>query len=417
VLDAVEKLQGLPLPASVLESEILRARVAGYRPGDLDALAVAGEILWCGVEPLGERDGRVALYLTDHFPRLWRAPDVQLDEREARIVDLLQRRGASFFADIQAALGGFPGNALDALWGLVWKGVVTNDSFRALRAHVRGTSDRPSRREAVRGFRSRRQAPRSAEGRWSLLRERVVADTTPTERITALVDALLARYGVVTREVATAEGIPGGFSALYDVFKALEEAGRIRRGYFVANVAAMQFALPGVLEQLRALRRAPETPEVVHLAATDPANPYGALLKWPAVAAGAGTRSPARAANALVVLVDGALALYLTRGGRHVLSFLPETEPDRGNTARAVAARLRLLASDPERGGLAIAEIDGQSAEQHALAPYLREAGFLPSTQGYYLPRRARDPVALVVPDADRDGAGPEGGIDEASDA
>jgi ATP-dependent Lhr-like helicase len=410
ILDAVEKLQGLPLPASVLESEILRARVIGYRPADLDALAVAGEILWCGVEPLGERDGRIALYLTDHFPRLWQPTSVELDERETRIVELLRSRGASFFADIHDALGGYPGNAVDALWGLVWKGVVTNDSFRALRAHVRGAVERPARRDAVRGFRSRRQSPRAGEGRWSLLAERVVAKVTATERSAALVDVLLQRYGVVTREVAAVEGIAGGFSAVYDVFKALEEAGRIRRGYFVSGVAAMQFAVPGVLEQLRALRRAPDAPEVVHLAATDPSNPYGSLLKWPATASGA--RSLARAAHALVILVDGALALYLTRGGRNVQAFLPENEPDRTQVARAIAARLKLLASAPERGGLAIAEIDGQPADHHPLAPHLREAGFLPSKQGYYLPRRARDPVvALVAPDDD--GAA----IDEASDA
>ena len=410
ILDAVEKLQGLPLPASVLESEILRARVVGYRPGDLDALAVAGEILWCGVEPLGERDGRIALYLTDHFPRLWQPPAVELDERETRIVELLRARGASFFADIHDALGGYPGNSVDALWGLVWKGVLTNDSFRALRAHVRGHVERPSRRDAVRGFRSRRQSPRSGEGRWSLLRERVVTEATATERAAAVVDVLLQRYGVVTREVAGVEGITGGFTAVYDVFKALEEAGRIRRGYFVSGVAAMQFAVPGVLEQLRALRRAPETPEVVHLAATDPANPYGSLLKWPATTSGG--RSLARAAHALVILVDGALALYLTRGGRNVHAFLPEAEPDRTQVARAIAARLKLLASAPERGGLAVAEIDGQAADHHPLAPHLREAGFLPSSQGYYLPRRARDPVvALVAPEED------DGAVDEASDA
>jgi ATP-dependent Lhr-like helicase len=175
------------------------------------------------------------------------------------------------------------------------------------------------------------------------------------------------------------------------VFKALEAAGRIRRGYFVAGVSAMQFALPGVLEQLRALRRQPDEPEVVHLAATDPANPYGAALKWPEVAQG---RSLARSAAALVILIDGGLAAYLTRGGRQLQVFLPEDEPDRGTVARALAARLRLLATTPERGGIVIAEINGEPAESHALAAQLREAGFLPSKQGFYLPRNARDPQA-----------------------
>jgi ATP-dependent Lhr-like helicase len=413
ILDAVEKLQGVPLPASILESEILRARVLGYRPSDLDSLSMAGEIVWCGREPLGERDGRISLYLTDHFPKLWIPPAVELDARERRIVDLLAERGASFFAAIQTVLGGFPGDALDTLWGLVWKGVVTNDTFRALRAHVLGAPDRSHpRRGGARGFRSRRQAPRAAEGRWSLVRERsgealaaasgkqdAPAARTATERSAALAETLLQRYGVVTREVASAEGIAGGFSAVYDVFKALEEAGRIRRGYFVSGVSAMQFALPGVLEQLRALRREPDAAEVVHLAATDPANPYGALLKWPEAAQG---RSLARAAHALVVLIDGALAAYLARGGKTMQVFLPEEEPDRTHVARALAARLKLLASTPERGGLAIAEIDGQPAEQHPIGAQLREAGFLPSKQGFYLPRTAREQVLpLVAADAE----------------
>jgi ATP-dependent Lhr-like helicase len=483
ILDAVEKLQGVPLPASILESEILRARVLGYRPSDLDSLSMAGEIVWCGREPLGERDGRISLYLTDHFPKLWVPPVVELDAREQRIVDLLAERGASFFAAIQAALGGFPGDALDTLWGLVWKGIVTNDTFRALRAHVHGAPDRSHpRRGGARGFRSRRQAPRAAEGRWSLVRERsgevfvaassapaaaassststeraaasaptereaasdgratateraaasgsastcieraaasgkqgasaeraavsgrqsaAAATRTATERSAALAETLLQRYGVVTREVASAEGIAGGFSAVYDVFKALEEAGRIRRGYFVSGVSAMQFALPGVLEQLRALRREPDAPEVVHLAATDPANPYGALLKWPEAAQG---RSLARAAHALVILIDGALAAYLARGGKTMQVFLPEEEPDRTHVARALAARLKLLASTPERGGLAIAEIDGQPAEQHPIGAELREAGFLPSKQGFYLPRSAREQILpLVAADGDLD--------------
>jgi ATP-dependent Lhr-like helicase len=156
----------------------------------------------------------------------------------------------------------------------------------------------------------------------------------------------------------------------------------------------MQFALPGVLEQLRALRREPDAPEVVHLAATDPANPYGALIKWPEAAAG---RSLARAAHATVILINGALAAYLSRGGRTMQVFLPEEEPDRTQIARALAARLRLLASTPDRGGLAIMEIDGESAEKHPLGVQLREAGFLPSKQGFYLPRNVREQVVPLV--------------------
>ena len=396
VLDAVERLQGLALPVSVLEREILSARVFNYRPDDLDALAAAGEIMWCGVEALGERDGRIALYLTDHFPRLWSPPNVELDERETKIVQLLAARGASFFGALQAELGGYPQTTLDALYGLVWKGLVTNDTFRALRAYAqpRGTKSARAnaglRRTGLRGFRSRRETPRAAEGRWSLLSTLAPAASSPTERANAWSQVLLQRYGVVTREVAGAERISGGFSALYDVFKALEDAGRIRRGYFVQGVSAMQFALPGVLEQLRALRDAGPTPRVVALSATDPANPYGALIKWPKPSEGS---MLARAAGAVVLLVDGALAAYLSRSGKQLQVFPPEAEPDRSRSLRAVAERLRDIGSLPDRRGLLIGEIDGAVAHEHPIAPFLREVGFQTSQQGYYLPRSARTQV------------------------
>jgi ATP-dependent Lhr-like helicase len=408
LLDAIEKLQGVALPASVLEREILPARVREYRPEDLDALAAAGEIMWCGVEPLGERDGRVALYLTDHFPRLHRAGEPELSEREAQIVQFLRERGASFFSAVVAAIGGYPQHTVDALWSLVWKGVVTNDTFRALRAYVHAAAPRQERRSHVRGFRSRRESPRAGEGRWSLIAQQLPAAVSQTERATALAEVLLLRYGVVTREVASAENIAGGFSAVYDVFKALEEAGRIRRGYFVSGVSAMQFAAAGVLEELRHLRRAPEEPEVVHLAATDPANVYGALVKWPAAPAAPPGRNLARSATARVILVDGALAAYFTRSAKQLTLFVPEAEPDRSRTLRAVAERLKLLAaSGVERTGLLIAEINGAPANEHPFALPLREQGFHPSTQGFYLPRRR--PHALQLTAAEPE---PEDGAD-----
>ena len=267
LLDTIENLQGAPLPASIFESEILAARIEGYNPADLDALTAGGEIVWCGVEPLGERDGRIALYLTDHFARLRREqPPADLSPRAQQIVAHLTANGASFFADLhQAAGGGYPGETVDTLWDLVWKGVITNDTFHALRAFTR-PPQRQRRRGGnvpVRHFRSRRLAPPSAEGRWSLVSSRVTTAVSPTEWSTATAQQLLARYGVVTRDVAAAEGITGGFSAVYDVLKALEDAGRIRRGYFVGGVGATQFALPAALDLLRSLRELPEEAEVV----------------------------------------------------------------------------------------------------------------------------------------------------------
>jgi len=405
LLDAVETLQGAPLVASMLETEILPARIEGYEPGDLDRLLAAGEVVWAGVEPLGDRDGRVALYLTDALPRLWRPPgEFELNARERAIADHLAASGASFFGAIHEAVGGgFPRDTVDALWTLVWRGLVTNDGLQAMRAFTRATpaeAARPAPRPHATGrvFRSRRQVPPSGEGRWSLIAARVTPVTT-TEWSTALAQQLLARYGLVTREVAAAEAIPGGFSAVYGVLKALDDAGRVRRGFFVGGVAATQFALPPALDLLRSLREPAERAEAVSLAAADPANPYGTLLKWPARDE---HRGPTRAAGARVVLVDGALAAWLSRGGRQILTWLPETEPERSRAGRAIADALASVArtGDGREGGLLVGEVDGVPAHEHPLAAWLLEAGFVRSGLGYQVRRERRpqpqDPVTPV---------------------
>ena len=408
VLDAVERLQGCPLPASMLETDIFPARVEGYRPADLDALAAAGEVAWVGIEPLGERDGRIALFLTDHLPRLVRPPPpggrvdtAPLTEREVLVLESLRRLGASFFAPLhQATGGGFPRATLEALWSLVFKGLVTSDGFAALRAFLARPEERRGRRRerVAPTFRSRRSAPPATEGRWSLLETRVDAGATPTGWIAAMAEQLLARYGLVTREVAQAEGLPGGFGAVAQVLRALEDAGRIRRGYFVAGVGAAQYVLPPVVDLLRSLRTPPEVPEVVTLAAADPANPYGTLLRWPEQGEGVQAR-PARAAGAHVVLVDGAPAAWLGRGGRQGWVWLPDGEPDRTRVARAVAqafAGLGRAARSGPHGGLLIAELDGRPAAEHPLALHLTEAGFIPSSLGFHLLRPRPDVATLL---------------------
>ncbi|MDP2391415.1 MAG: DEAD/DEAH box helicase, partial [Acidobacteriota bacterium] len=249
LLDAIEQLQGIPLVASLVDREVLAARVHDYAPAMLDTLMGAGEVTWVGVESLGERDGRIALYLTDHVAKL--RPPAALDparesglaDRDARIVAFLARQGASFFGPLhEAAGGGFPQETLDALWDLVWKGLVTNDTLHALRAFT--APPERSRRAGRAPFRSRRLVPPSAEGRWALA---PVADGTPTTWAAAMANQLLMRHGVVTRDVAVIEQLPGGFSALYPVLRRLEETGRIRRGYFVAGLGAAQFAQPGAV--------------------------------------------------------------------------------------------------------------------------------------------------------------------------
>jgi len=405
VLDAVEHLQGAPLVASVLEREILPARIEGYAPGDLDMLAAAGEITWCGIEPLGERDGRIALYLADALPilHLKVSAPADLPEREARLLAALSAGGAAFFATLHEAVGGgFPRETQDALWSLVWRGLVTNDGFQALRAYL-GPSDaktrkrlpaRASARHATglarrAAFRSRRSGPPASEGRWALVHAPGATLATTTEWASATAQQLLQRHGLVTRESALAEGVPGGFGAVYPVLRAMEDAGRIRRGFFVAGVAATQFALPGALEELRRLRTQPAAPEIVTLSAVDPANPYGAVLPWPAstsVPVGAGApapspRRPMRNAGAQVVLVNGALAGWLGRGARQLLTWLPEDELDRAVVADALARTLAKLL----RGSALLAEIDGVPVARHPLALPLLAAGFAATPTGFHL--------------------------------
>ena len=351
LLDAIEQLQGAAMPASVLERDILAARVADYSPAMLDTLMAAGEVVWVGLERLGERDGRIALYLTDHVSRL-RPPDALAPARN------------------------------------------------------QGLTEEPrSRRPSPARFRSRRSSPRSSEGRWSLVETVESSSSANTEWGAATAQQLLTRYGLVTRETVASEAIAGGFSAVYQVLRAMEDAGRIRRGYFVAGLGGAQFAMPAALDLLRSHRDVPDAPQAVVLAATDPANPYGTLLKWPE--AGGGTvetradvgRGATRTVGSLVVLVDGLAAGYLRRGERDLLVALPETEPARTRVAQALArALIRHAAARPDgRRGLFLETINGARAALHPAAHWFVAEGFVTGADGlqYRAPR-------LAVPDADQ---------------
>jgi ATP-dependent Lhr-like helicase len=266
-----------------------------------------------------------------------------LTDREQAILEVLRSRGASFFGPLHEAVGGgYPAETVSALWALAWQGLITNDTFQVVRAFTQSTppSRRNRRRIEASPFRSRRLVPASAEGRWALVpaADRPIGKgrdaRARTTWATALVHQLPARYGVLTRESVMSESIPGGFGTCYPVLKAMEEAGRLRRGYFITGLGATQFALPGALDLLRSLKDGSETPEVVVMSATDPANPYGAALKW-ATAQG---RGPTRTVGATVVLVDGALVAYLAKGDRQLLTWLPEAEPQRSHAATAIAS-------------------------------------------------------------------------------
>lgn len=414
VLDAVEQLQGAPVPASVLEASILPARVAGYSPTMLDTLAAAGEIAWIGLEAVGPRDGRIALYLADQLSRLvpprpsmpgtsrLSSGEPGLSEREAAVRGALREGGASFFGPLHdAAGGGYPGQTADAIWSLVWRGLVTNDAFQALRAFI-APPDRSRRRASgAPAFRSRRLTWPSTQGRWSLVPDPAPSASATTRWASACAQQWLARYGIVTREVAGLEGLPGGFAPVYPVLRALEEAGRVRRGYFVAGVAATQFARDGAVEMVRSLRSTSDAAEAVVLAATDPANPYGAILPWPTLAPGEPGALPplARAAGAMVASVDGALAAYWRAGNPEVAAWLPEDEPERGRCARALADALAKVAAagEGQKGGLLVGSVNGVPARHHAFGPYLAAAGFVSAALGYHVPR-ARRPADATDP-------------------
>jgi ATP-dependent Lhr-like helicase len=210
--------------------------------------------------------------------------------------------------------------------------------------------------------------------------------TTATEWGAATAHQLLTRYGVVTRETVTPEAIAGGFSAVYQVLRAMEDAGRIRRGYFVAGLGGAQFAMPAALDLLRANREQADTPQAVVLAATDPANPYGTLLKWPESGA-------TRTVGSLVVLVDGLAAGYLRRGERDLLLALPDAEPARTRVAQALARALIQLALARVEGqrGMFLETINGVRASQHPAARWFVAEGFAVGAEGlqYRAPRIA----------------------------
>jgi ATP-dependent Lhr-like helicase len=252
----------------------------------------------------------------------------------------------------------------------------------------------------VSSFRSRRQVPPSAVGRWSLLPSPRRAPSA-TEKLKAVAEQLLKRHGVLTRDAVAFEEVPGGFAALYPVLKALEEAGRIRRGYFVAGLGGLQFADPGALDRLRVLREPdPDEPRAVVLAAADPANPYGAALAWPKTE----DARPARAAGLHVVLVDGTVAAVVGRGARQVTALLPGDEPARSRVATAAARALRRWCEATSRPALGWAVGDEPSLAESPLAPWLAEAGFVRSGPGFRLPGTPAEPPAGDEPPSFDDG-------------
>ena len=427
LLRAVEQLAGAPIPASALESLVLPARVPGYEPALLDELTAAGEVVWQGAGTIPGTDGWITLHLADSAHVTLAPPaELELTAVHEAVLTVLGRGGGWFFRALSDALtpllpdGERPTDAdvTAALWDLVWAGHITNDGLGSLRTLLGGgrTAHRrqPPRHLSVRygsrpslgslggsGFSGSGHggsglgtAPRprpamptaagppTASGRWSLLPP---VEEDPTVRALARTELLLDRYGVVTRGSVEAEDVTGGFAAVYRVLARAEEAGRVRRGYFIEGLGAAQFATVGAVDRLRAVSRE-EAPgenqprDVVVLAATDPANPYGAALAWPEDD-GAGHR-PGRKAGALVALVEGRLVAYLERGGRTALTWTADTA-DLAASARGLADAVHAR----RLGRLTVERIDGEPVVggDQPFAAALLEAGFGPTPKGLRL--------------------------------
>ena len=378
--EALVGLQGLALAPEVWEGDVLPRRVGAYSTAWMDQLCAAGELVWIGAGALGRRSGRVALYFRDDAPLLGPphragAPAVPSEPAHA----LLRARlgtGACFFSDLLVDVE-LPAEQLaEALWDLVWAGEATNDAYAPLRAPrltvARARHTREIGPPARRFARRRGGAQAQVGGRWSLtaplFREQPVAGACRR----ALAELLLERYGILTREQVIAEGVPGGFAALYEALTQLETLGVARRGYFIEGLGGAQFAIPGAVERLRsqAQPRPDEQPALV-LAATDPAQPYGAALPWPRRSERP-RRGPARAAGAHVVLIGGEPALYLERGGKALLTLV---EPGEERLSRALEAL-----ADHVRAGrirrVALERVDGEPVVGSELEPLLVELGF-----------------------------------------
>jgi ATP-dependent Lhr-like helicase len=367
--EALVPLQGLSLPVSLWESDVLPRRVPGFNPGQLDQLCASGEVVWVGAGL-----DRVAVFFREDAPALGRPAAAPRPEGESHdAIRAALGRSAEFWYDLVAATELEPEVALPALWDLVWAGEVTNDAWTPLRAGRRYQTPRPQRGRPRRFSRQRSAGITATQGRWSLTGRLFPGSPDPR----ALAELLLERQGIVTRDGVRGEGVPGGYGAVYGQLRALETLGVCRRGYFVEGLGGAQFAVPGAVERLRELRpREDEEPEPLILPAADPAQPYGAALPWPKRADG----RAARVAGAQVVLLGGEAALFVERGGR---SLVPLRDPEEDWLRVALAALVEHVKSGGAKRRLAVERFDSRPVGETEIMPLLLEAGFLAG------PRRA----------------------------
>ena len=391
LVEALGMLSGAALVASSIETDVLPARVGAY--DRRCSTSSARRATWCGSAPVRSVPATVASGCAS--PTSWRvlAPSwEQRDPPEGPLHDalreLLGAQGASFWGQLRAAgPASSDQELLAALWDLVWAGEVTNDSLAPIRAVLGGASPKAAAAHGAARLRGRprpgrlnRIGPPAGQGRWSLVAPLLLPAPTPTESAHAQALQLVERYGVVTREAVLAEGVVGGFANVYGVLKVLEERGQVRRGYFVDGLGAAQFAVPGAVDRLRAVRETPDpvihpddVPAPIVLAATDPAQPYGAALAWPD-----SPGRPSRSANALVVLRAGEALAWFDRKGRHLVTF-PATKSD-GAWADALVSMVK----DGRASSVEVRKVDGATLAEAPpdVLDRLRAAGFSDGYRG-----------------------------------
>ena len=405
VATVIDQLAGFPLPASAWESLVLPARVSDYAPPMLDELLSAGEVIWSGHGRIGNSDGWVALHPADvAVLTLPDADEIDTSPVHDGVTAALGPGGALRFPQIAADIStGTTTPAADietALWDLVWAGHVSNDSFAPVRALLQPRRN-PSTPRSVPAHRARGRAPRlragrlsaryltehstsppvspTASGRWFALDH---PSTEPTIATQGLCDQLLTRYGVITRGSVVSEEVTGGFARVYKALTVFEDNGHVRRGYYVDGLGGAQFASPATVDELRrhALPDRKPPREATVLAATDPANPFGAALEWPPSRDTEAGHRPGRKPGALVVLVDGELVCFVERGGKTLLTF-SDSIPRLESAAGALVAQVR-------RGRisrLTIDHIDSEPVRATDFGKVLVEAGFSTTPRGIRL--------------------------------
>jgi ATP-dependent helicase Lhr and Lhr-like helicase len=368
--DALVPLQGVALTPKVWEGDVLPRRLGSYSPAWLDELCTSGELVWIGAGSRGRSDGRVALYFREDVHLAGPPPaNAKLERADGEPQEAIRERlatGPSFWLDLLADIDFPPEELHNALWDLAWSGEVTNDAFAPLRApRLRSV---PAHERGGRRFARRRSGAGSAvQGRWSLTAPLLADAPGPGAKLRAQAELMLERYGIVTRETVLAEGVPGGFSTLYAELGNLELLGTARRGYFVEGLGGAQFALPGAVERLRSQPESDGSFQV--LAATDPANPYGAALPWPKPPSG---RRPARAPGAYVLLRDGEPLVYVERGGRSILRLIELSDADLALAMQALADAV----SSGRLPKLGVEKLDGEPVIGSGHEDALLSAGF-----------------------------------------